>query len=127
MKNLEKFCEDLKKANMGYFKGKKVPYAKNMSYKQCIFNPYSISGSASFITVQVVGKLVDANLEARLAANQQIDNLTRKMQFHQKNTLQYKIQKTKTDSELFELNPQEANIHNFGKIVKSTDKQANHR
>ena len=30
---LEKFTEKLRKDNMGYFHGKKVPFAKNMSYK----------------------------------------------------------------------------------------------
>ena len=42
---MKKFIEQLEKDHSGYFNGKKVPYSKNQSYKQCILNPYTNDGS----------------------------------------------------------------------------------
>ena len=54
---LDTFVKQLDKKHIGYFNGKKMPFSKNMSYKQCIFNPYK--DDSSLITVQIVGKGFD--------------------------------------------------------------------
>jgi len=52
---------------LGYFNGKKVPFVKNQSYKQCCFSPYKNDGSV--ITVQAVGKLVSFDSNPRKAGD----------------------------------------------------------
>ena len=48
--SLERAVKKLDRAHMGYFNGKKLPYSKNQSYKQCLFNPYDAKAS-TVITV----------------------------------------------------------------------------
>lgn len=110
---LTQFAKKLHKDNNGYFKGKKVPFAKNQSFKQCIFNPYTDDGS--FITVQVVGKFADAGSDINVETRE--DDLTRKMNFNQKNVKFIMVDKQKTDKELFELGANEVNLHKYGDIV----------
>ena len=49
--------------HMGYFNGKKVPFAKNQSFKQVVLNPYE--DNESVITVQIVGDRIDMSSEAQ--------------------------------------------------------------
>ena len=50
LENLDKCVKKLDRGHMGYFNGKKLPYSKNQSYKQCLFNPYDAKAS-TVITV----------------------------------------------------------------------------
>ena len=51
---LNKTVNKLEKMHNGYFSGKKLPFNKIKSIKQCIFDPYQTD--SSLITVKIVGK-----------------------------------------------------------------------
>lgn len=106
------FVNQLKNKHMGYFNGKKVPFAKNQSYKQSIFNPYS--DDRSVITVQVVD----------YASLNSPDNLTRKHLYHLKNSQYLTTQKlVGADQDLFEQPPGgEVQIQSYGKIIAAPNK-----
>ena len=91
---VRKNIENLSKKHKGYFNGKKVPYAKAQSYKQCIFNPFKNDGG--MITVQCVGKFTNAELNAKRE-----DNLSRKMTTSLKNTQHLQMKTMMDDSAVF--------------------------
>jgi len=70
--------EKLQQAHQGYFNGKKLPFSKNQSFKQCIFSPYKADGS--LISVQILGRLPAEQEEIT-------DNLTRKMAIYENNAI----------------------------------------
>lgn len=112
---LDTFVKQLDKKHIGYFNGKKVPFNKNMSYKQCIFNPYK--DDSSLITVQIVGKGFDQPGESE--ADKQVDNLTRKMTEYARATQYLQIKKLVNDKDLFTKGSDDTVLQNFGKLGSS--------
>lgn len=63
-----------------------------------------------------MGRLIDSSYGS-VANSEKIDNLTRKMQKIQKDVKYFEVSKNIDDKAVFELSPQEANLHNYGKIL----------
>ena len=63
-----------------------------------------------------MGRLIDSNYGS-VANSEGIDNLTRKMQKMQKDVKYFEVSKNVDDKAVFELSPQEANLHNYGTIL----------
>ena len=65
-----------------------------------------------------MGRLIDSSYGS-VVSNESIDNLTKKMQETQKNVKYFEVSKNLDDKAVFDLSPEEANLHNYGKILQT--------